>query len=139
MGEIQGLYYAIAAPFKAQSRRGPKYALQMRNCYQKALKLGFTASHSASELHRCGTDADEVVADAQFESYFHQIMCGDRASKLCKSVIRGRPYAARITSNGSGNGAKGSSDASRCMGANGALASNRREIFTESLGRMAHK
>ncbi|VDN98436.1 unnamed protein product [Rodentolepis nana] len=140
MGEIQGLYYAIAAPFKAGSRRGAKYALQMRNYYQKALKLGFTASYSAPDLHKCEMDADEEVADAQFEEYFHQIMCVDRARKLCKSVIQGRPYSSRITSNGSGNGAKGSSEASRWrMGANGAFVSNRPQIFTESLGRMGHK
>lgn len=137
MGEIQGLYYAIAAPFKAQSRRGPKYALQMRNCYQKALKLGFTTHHSAYELHKSGTDPDEVVADAQFEGYFHQIMSSDRASKLCKSVIRGRPYVSKV--NGNGNGAKVTTDTSRGMAANGALASNRRQIFTESLRRVAHK
>lgn len=131
MGEIQALYYSIAAPFKAIARRDRKYGRQMRNCFQKAVNLGFTGVHSMSGLHQGESDLDEIDADARFESYFRRVLPPEQAAKICTGVIRGRLSV--CTNNGNGNSSKNANSTSRTIVANGALVPIRRPRAVEVL------
>ncbi|KAM7536511.1 hypothetical protein Aperf_G00000084123 [Anoplocephala perfoliata] len=132
MGEIQALYYSIAAPFKAIARRDRKYGRQMKNCFQKAVNLNFTGAHSITGLHQGESDLNEVEADTQFESYFHRVLPPEQAAKICTSVIRGRLSAS--TNNGNGHSSKNSNSTSRTIVANGAFIPIRRPRGAKAFG-----
>ena len=91
MGELHGLYYAIAAPFKAIPRHNRKHGRQMQSCYEKAVKRGFIAS-SVNSIPMTSTenDAEDAEADSSFERYLCETMGYERASKLVAGVRCGR-------------------------------------------------
>ncbi|VDD81136.1 unnamed protein product [Mesocestoides corti] len=95
MGEVHGLYYGIAAPFKAISRHNRRHGRQMQNCYEKALKCGFIPTPSSPQRQVVAPvlEDEEASVDSALERHLCDIVGWQQAGRLLADVRRGRPTA----------------------------------------------
>lgn len=112
MGEVQSLYYGIAAPFKAISRHNKRHCRQIQSCYEKAVKCGFIVPQKATTDHSSATnlnsDAEEAEIDRVLESHLSDMFGDSRAKSLLSGINKTKPAAPLGNQNGlSGKGLPG--------------------------------